>query len=295
MGKALVSNLKSKGHQLTLFTRGRHTLPSDVEHLKGDRKNNEDLRCLDNRNFDVIVDSSGRNLDETRLVLSHTGNPNHRFLYVSSAGVYANSDTWPLDEMSPLDPVSRHVGKADTENWLINEKIPFTSFRPTYIYGPGNYNPIESWFFDRITHDKPVPMPIKGDTITQLGHVSDLAEAMTLSLEFSIAENRIYNCSGKKGVTFLGLLKAACIAAGKTPNHLDIKSFDPSLLDPKARKVFPLRIGHFLTDISRIESDLDWKPKFDLIEGLSDSYNNDYLINRNLSPDFNHDDILDSF
>ena len=64
-----------------------------------------------------------------------------RQVYVSSAGVYADSEQWPLDESSPTDPQSRHAGKADTEAWLRKEGIPFTSFRPTYIYGPGNYNP----------------------------------------------------------------------------------------------------------------------------------------------------------
>ena len=41
--------------------------------------------------FDVIVDSSGRKLDDSRRVLAITGAPGHRFVYVSSAGVYAGS------------------------------------------------------------------------------------------------------------------------------------------------------------------------------------------------------------
>ena len=94
--------------------------------------------------FDVIIDISGRELIETQKVLSITGFPNYRFLYVSSAGVYADSSVWPLDESSPTDPNSRHIGKVNTENWLKTNGVPFTSFRPTYIYGPGNYNPIEN-------------------------------------------------------------------------------------------------------------------------------------------------------
>ena len=70
---------------------------------------------------------------------------------------------------------------------------------PTYIYGPGNYNPVESWFFDRITHGRPVPLPGDGSTITHLlGHVNDLAAAMAISLEVDAATNRIYNCSGAR-------------------------------------------------------------------------------------------------
>ena len=113
----------------------------------------------------MIVDSSGRKLEDSRRVLEVTGSPSHRFVYVSSAGVYAGSEQWPLDETAATDPNSRHAGKADTEAWLRSEGIPFTSFRPTYIYGPGNYNPVERWFFDRITHNRPVPLPGDGSTI----------------------------------------------------------------------------------------------------------------------------------
>ena len=37
---------------------------------------------------------------------------------------------------------SRHKGKLETEAYLRNIGIPFTSIRPTYIYGPLNYNPL---------------------------------------------------------------------------------------------------------------------------------------------------------
>ena len=56
-----------------------------------------------------------------------------------------------LDEDAAVDPASRHAGKAETEAWLLKEGIPFTSFRPTYIVGPGNYNLVERWF-DRVCH-----------------------------------------------------------------------------------------------------------------------------------------------
>ena len=88
--------------------------------------------------------------------------------------------------------------KRRSESWLQAEGIPFTSFRPTYIYGPGNYNPVENWFFDRIVHGRPVPIPGDGSTITQLGHVEDLATAMAMP-RGRCAANRIYNCTDTHG------------------------------------------------------------------------------------------------
>jgi nucleoside-diphosphate-sugar epimerase len=292
VGRPLVSQLQSFGHDLTLFTRGKNPVPADVEHLIGDRSQEGDLAVLAGRSFDVIVDSSGRNLDDSRRVIERTGAPDHRFVYVSSAGVYADSELWPLDESSPTDPASRHAGKAETEDWLRRQGIPFTSFRPTYIYGAGNYNPVESWFFDRIVHRRPVPLPGDGSTITQLGHVNDLADAMARCIEVEAAANRIYNCSGAKGVTFRGLVAAAARACGIDPVTVEIRSFDPARLEPKARKAFPLRLAHFLTDIHRVRRELAWEPSFDLESGLADSYANDYALRLPTSVDFSGDEAL---
>ncbi len=292
VGKPLVARLKAQGHALTLLTRGKNSIPDGVEHLKGDRSTDEGLACLKERSFDVIVDSSGRKLEDSQRVVAMTGAPSHRFVYVSSAGVYAASEQWPLSEEAATDPNSRHSGKADTEAWLRAEGIPFTSFRPTYIYGPGNYNPIERWFFDRIVNDQPVPLPGEGSTITQLGHVDDLAEAMARCIDVEAAANRIYNCSGRQGVTFKGLILSAATACGKDPNAVDLRRFDPSRLDPKARKAFPLRLNHFLTDITRVERELAWQPRFDLAAGLKDSYVNDYALHPTQDPDFSADASL---
>ena len=68
-----------------------------------------------------------------------------------------------------------------------------------------------------------------------------------------------------------------------------MRSFDPSDLDPKARKAFPLRLSHFLTDITRVQRELAWQPSFDLASGLADSYRNDYALNPTKDPDFSSD------
>ena len=289
VGRPLVAALLAQGHALTLFTRGRQGLPDGVDHCCGDRTKAVDLQQLQGRRFEVIIDSSGRTLDDSRAVLAVTGTPSHRFLYVSSAGVYAASEQWPLDEGHALDPASRHAGKAHTEAWLQAEGIPFTSFRPTYIVGPGNYNPIERWFFARIHHDLPVPVPGDGTTITQVGHVEDLAVAMVRSLAVDAATNRIYNCSSRRGITFNGLVAAAARAAGREPQSIDVRFFDSSSLDPKARKAFPLRISHFLTDITRAERELAWSPRFDAETAFQDSYKHDFHLDPGPAPDLSAD------
>ena len=292
VGQPLVEQLLADGHALTLFTRGNKPAPAGVEHLTGDRTDPEALAQLQGRAFDVIVDSSGRSLDDSRAVVERTGAPSHRFVYVSSAGVYADSELWPLSEDSPTDPESRHAGKLHTEAWLRQQGIAFTSFRPTYIVGPGNYNPVESWFFDRIVHGRPVPLQGDGTTITQIGHVNDLATAMARCVDVDAAANRIYNCTSVQGISFRGLVAAAARAAGKDPASVEIRSFDPAGLDKKARKAFPLRLAHFLTDVTRVRRELAWDPRFDAEGCLVDSFENDYARRMPTSPDFSADEAL---
>jgi nucleoside-diphosphate-sugar epimerase len=122
--------------------------------------------------------------------------------------------------------------------------------------------------------------------------VGDLAIAMARCLEVEAATNRIYNCSGRKGVTFRGLVAAAARACGQDPAAVEIRGFDPAGLDPKARKAFPLRLAHFLTDVHRLERELAWKPVFDLDAALADSYTNDYALRSAGSPDFSGDAAL---
>lgn len=292
VGRPLVASLVASGHDLTVFTRGRQPIPSEVKHIQGDRTVESDLRQLAGEAFDVIVDSSGRTLSDTQRVVAVTGAPKHRLVYVSSAGVYADSEFWPLDEEAPIDPASRHAGKAETEAWLRAEGIPFTSFRPTYIIGPGNYNPIERWFFDRLTHHRPIPLPGDGRLITQLGDVRDLALAMARCIEVETACNRIYNCSGRQGVTLRGLVVAAAEACGRDPAEVEIRGFDPAKLEAKARKAFPLRLSHFLTDTHRLQRELAWQPTFDLSASLRDSYQLDYAQSEIAPPDFSGDETL---
>ena len=63
-------------------------------------------------------------------------------------------------------------------------------------------------------------------------------------------------------------------------------------MDPKSRKGFPIRLNNYQTDISKIRSDLDWKPNFDLLNGLKDSFMKDFNLRKDEGFDENSDKIL---
>jgi len=292
VGKSLVGKLLSKNYDIDIFTRGNKSNPEKTNLIKGDRNNSEDIVRLRNKKYDVVYDISGRELEQTKLLIENLDNSFQRYIYVSSAGVYKDNCELPLSEVDPIDPNSRHKGKFETENWLINQKIPFTSFRPTYIYGPGNYNKIENWFFERLFTNKLIPMPGDGSLITQLGHVSDLTDVMIRCINYENSKNNIYNCSGEIGVTIKGLIYLCANVLGLNQNEISLRTFDYQKLDPKSRKGFPIRLNHYQTDISKIKRDLEWTPTFDLLNGLKDSFVNDFNNKKSKEFDENSDNIL---
>lgn len=58
---------------------------------------------------------------------------------------------------------------------------------PVYIYGPLNYNPVERYFFDRVTRGRPVCIPYDGKYITQLGHCAWLVVSSCLFCPFLLS------------------------------------------------------------------------------------------------------------
>ena len=88
---------------------------------------------------------------------------------------------------------------------------------------------------------------------------------------------RIYNISGNHCVTFDGLARACAEATGKSPEALQLVHYDPKAFNFGKRKAFPIRLQHFFADIHQATTDLDWHPQFDLVSGLRDSFEQDYL------------------
>ncbi len=296
IGVYLTKILVQQGHEVVLFNRGKKPAPVEgLQQIHGDRTDAHQIQeKLAHENFDAIFDNNGRELSDTQPLADLFKGRVQHFIYMSSAGVYLKSDQMPHREGDAVDPKSRHKGKHETESYLAEQQLPFTSIRPTYIYGPQNYNDLEAWFFDRIVRDRPIPIPGNGLHLTQLGHCHDLAQAMAAVLGNETAIHQIYNISGDRYVTFDGLAKACAIAAGKSPDSLQIVHYDAKKFDFGKRKAFPMRSQHFFADIHKAISELNWRPEFDLVAGLTDSFQNDYLpSNRDQAAvDFSVDDEI---
>jgi UDP-glucose 4-epimerase len=100
--------------------------------------------------------------------------------------------------------------------------------------------------------------------------------------------------SGDRYVTFDGLARACAVAAGKDPSSVKIVHYNPKQYDFGKRKAFPLRAQHFFCDITKAQRELAWQPQYDLVQGLTESFHEDYLASGagNLEVDFSVDDEI---
>ena len=76
-------------------------------------------------------------------------------------------------------------------------------------------------------------------------------------------------------VTFRGLVAAAARACGKDPEQVELRSFDPSGLDPKARKG-PAAAAPTSSPRWSVEEGAGLAAAVDLEAGLRDSYSKDH-------------------
>lgn len=312
-GASLWRELHKRGHSITVYNRGK-TTPKPVAResqsefderiasaafLKGDRKDPEQLKALvDPAKYDYVYDMNAREVEDTApLAELFVGQKDfQQYVFMSSAGVYMKSEEMPHLERDPTDPNSRHKGKLNCEAKLEELGLPWCSFRPTYICGPQNYNPLERFFFERVDADRPVCIPGHGQHLTGLGHVEDLAVAMANVIDRTErTSGKVYNVQNTQAITFDGVAKAAAKAAGK--DSVDIIHYEAKdFTFPEGKKAFPMRPLHFFTGIHRAMEDLDWKPVYDSVDAIfKDSYENDYVHVKaagGLKNDFECDDLV---
>jgi nucleoside-diphosphate-sugar epimerase len=312
-GASLWRELYRRGHAVTVYNRGK-TAPKPVTrespmefeartqaatYLKGDRQDPQQLRLLiDPNKYDYVYDMNAREETDTRPLaeLFIGSSVLKQYVFMSSAGVYLKSDEMPHIESDPVDPKSRHKGKLDSENCLRQLGLPWCSFRPTYICGPGNYNPVERYFFERVDQNRPICIPGHGQHLTGLGHVDDLAVAMANVIDrTSRTTGKVYNVQNTQAITFDGVAKTAAKVMGRP--GIEIVHYEPKEFDfPKDSKAFPMRPQHFFTGIHQAMQDLDWRPMYDTTEAiLKDAYENDFVHVKaagGLKGDFVCDDIV---
>lgn len=186
-----------RGHQVSIFTRGRRQvdLPASVERLVGDR--NDDHTALEGRTWDAVLDNNCYDYRWAQKSTALLKDATDHYLMVSSLSSLAMEDpgdtdpSVPVSEAMPLDaptvPIPEDFKDGDEADYalmkrlsedIVREAFPgrSTIVRPTLIVGPGDHTGRWSYWPVRLQRGGEVLAPGNPGHSTQIIDQRDLSE-----------------------------------------------------------------------------------------------------------------------
>jgi 2'-hydroxyisoflavone reductase len=220
LGRHIVEAARARGHEVTLFNRGRHhpELFPELEKIRGERDGG--LSGLEHRQWDAVIDTSGYVprlvRDSSRSLAPRVD----RYIFISTISVYRDFLLEGLDETYPVAVLSDPaVETVDGETYgalkalceqAAEEEMParVCAIRPGLIAGP--YDPTDRFTYwpRRVARGAEVLAPDRPERKVQVIDVRDLAEWILV-----MAERRrtgVYNATGPASPLAFGDLLEEC-------------------------------------------------------------------------------------
>jgi len=276
VGKEIVKKFLEKDYIVYVINRGMRKNIEGVVFLKADRNNLVEIEnILKGIEVDIIIDVSAYTEEQVDILHKVMRNKFKQYILISSASVYNNIESTPVNEESQTGEnlvwgdyaKNKYLAEKKT---IENSKLynfKYTIFRPFYIYGIGNNLDRENYFFSRIKYNLPIYIPSKNNII-QFGYVEDLALAIKSSIGNSDFYNQIFNISGDEYVT---MSEFSEICGKVISKKAIIKYINTEEKKIKARDWFPFREVNLFGDISKLEN-TGFRNTYSLVQGLEKTY-----------------------
>ncbi len=177
------------------------------------------------------------------------------FIFISSYVVETTSIT------------SYMIAKREEETLVKASGIPYTIFRPTAIFGPGDKITIGK-LHDAVKRGKLIPLPDKGVAVMQPIFVKDLAKLIAAALFNKKAMNKTYTVGGTRTcmrdiVTLLCTMqqrKRKTIAVPASLLQFVVNILHLCRLSPLHPKQVKNLVKDFPVDISQLQKDFGFVP-----------------------------------
>jgi nucleoside-diphosphate-sugar epimerase len=236
IGRQLVKELRNAGHDVAVLHRQpKHGMTLRIENLTADRNDPEAVRqVLAGRRFEVVYDNvydweRGTTAAQVEATVRACGDRLSRYVFMSSVAAYGDGlNHYEGDALAPDNHADAYVrNKAMTERMLfrLHQKhgLPVVTFRPPYVYGPGNPFYREAFFWDRMRLGRPIIIPGDGHRLMQFVYVKDLVRAMVRAMEVPNAEGEAFNIGDSRPLTQAELVQALAAAANKSANVVRVR------------------------------------------------------------------------
>jgi len=194
---------------LHVVNRGNYplNLPNVTQYICDRHDTAKLAEILPDITFDAVVDFCGYEPNDISSVVNALSERINQYIFISISSVYDPLGDKPKTESDPVlhsfsgGVISDYVMKKcllelELTNICAAKNIPYTILRPSFIYGPFNYAPRESYFIKLIAEGKPVPVPTDATGRFSFVYVMDVADVINLSIANPKAYNEIFNLAG---------------------------------------------------------------------------------------------------
>ena len=190
-----------------------------------------------------------------------------RFLHASSMAIYGLTEHMPVVETQVLDPYSFYgISKQASEQFVKHfskHGLDTTIFRMFNVYGPvQNLSNMKqgmvSIYLAYLINEEPILVKGSLDRFRDFIFIDDVVDAWIAALDNSKSYGRIYNlASGQK-----------TLVRDMIPDLIRACGYDPETYPVEHGEGTPGDQFGIYADISAISTDLGWKPRIDMPEGL---------------------------
>jgi nucleoside-diphosphate-sugar epimerase len=243
-----VAGLRDRGHQVTIFHRGRHEIPEldDLEHLHGDPFSRESIaETIGSRRFDLAIASYGR----VRLLAEGLVGHCDRLVTISGAPVYAGylrasaegrllpapvSESEPLVERDPGDLVYPAHLIRETERIALDKHAEgayaATIIRYPILYGPRTPHPWEWLVVRRILDQRPfIMLPDGGLSIHSRSATANAAHCVLAAIDAGeLAAGNVYNVADDRQYSIHQWVDSICQIMGASLELVSVPGVVPS-------------------------------------------------------------------
>jgi 2'-hydroxyisoflavone reductase len=115
LGRHLITAAQARGHEVTLFNRGKFSseIFENVEQIHGDR--NSDLDKLNGRSWDACIDTCGYLPQTVKALAEALKDSVNQYVFISSGSVYADVSRADYDEKTPVLELNEEQQKRADE------------------------------------------------------------------------------------------------------------------------------------------------------------------------------------
>jgi nucleoside-diphosphate-sugar epimerase len=283
IGLHLVFELAKRGFDVTIANSHEAAMPEGARRIHVDRTQpGALLEALKPHrdDFDVVFDNTAYSPKDLEPMVELFKDRVQHLVFTSSVAVYKRSFVQPVTESNPThapdDPDPRKaygVGKVQSESYLDDAGMPWTSLRVTHTIGPKS--PLatrEPSVFRKLELGRPILIPGEGFPFVHLVHVQDVADLMASIPGNANAIGKIYNVAGSDITSIAGCITLMARAAGVKADIVNVPMDIARRARPPLLHWGEALVGGAMFSIDRALTDLDWSPSFGLEAAYRDSY-----------------------